>query len=128
MDMHRYPFDTQLLFVETQVRSITLDKKNLLLNSRLRSQDSLERTHGGIRAVPSNHPSRVTSRQSHQRSSMHEDGKRDPADEDESGASLAAKAHMAKAASVKNFASNLKKERQNMNNKRLYIQLGDASD
>ena len=59
---------------------------------------------------------------------MHEDGKRDPADEDESGASLAAKAHMAKAASVKNFASNLKKERQKMNNKRLYIQLGDASD
>ena len=34
MDVHRFPFDAQALYIETQVRSITLDKKNLLGSSR----------------------------------------------------------------------------------------------
>ena len=35
MMVQRFPFDTQTLTIETTVRSITLDKKNLLVNARV---------------------------------------------------------------------------------------------
>jgi hypothetical protein len=101
------------------VRSITLDKKNLLLNSRMSNRHvlhALAHARAHARTVPSNHAGRA-----HNRWSNHDDED----DEDEFSASTAATTAMAAA---QDTSVSVIRKKQHANNTRLMIHLGDASD
>ena len=48
MDVHDFPFDRQMLYIETQLRSITVDKSKLERGQKARLYVALEDAGSGI--------------------------------------------------------------------------------